>query len=396
MTIWLDQVNAYRRLANLPDVTEDPALSQADYNLAVYEVGLGHLDHLNGQTNNPNYTAAQNSNIFGSQSADASDAEAIDDWMSGVFHGIGIIDPRLKTVGFGSYRNAESTSGLRMVAALNNLQGLDWNIVPHYPIMWPADRKTISLTTYSNGESPDARSKCGYTGPAGLPIFLQLGQGNVTGSVASSLTLNGTPVTVCGMDETNYTNGDPNWQALGRRILQMRGAVVLLPRAPLANGTYTVAITVSNRNYSWSFTVGTATTPITLSGLVHLQDRGDVPFVNDEFIGTRGQSRRLEGFQIQFNPPRPDLSMRYMAHLQDIGDVPWVNEGQFIGTRGQSRRLEGFAIELTGPAKANYTVRYMAHIQDQGDTGFFQDGQFCGTRGQSRRVEGIWVSVGPR
>lgn len=135
---------------------------------------------------------------------------------------------------------------------------------------------------------------------------------------------------------------------------------------------------------------------IPLRGVVHLETIGDVAFVNDMFIGTRGQSRRVEGFQIQFNPPIPGLSMRYMAHLQDIGDVPWVDEGQFIGTRGQSRRLEGFAIELTGPAAANYTVRYMAHLQDLGDTGYFYNGQFCGTRGQSRRVEGMLVHVGPR
>ena len=395
MTTWLDQVNAYRGLANLPAVTEDPALSQADYNLAVYECNtLDHLDHLNGQTNNPNYTAAQNSNIFGSSSADASDIEAIDDWMSGVFHGIGIIDPRLKTVGFGSYRNAAATPHYHMVAALNNLQGLDWNITPRYPIMWPADGKTISLTTYSQGESPDARSKCGYTQPAGLPIFLQLGQGNVIGSVTGSLTLNGTTITVCEIDETNYTYSNPAWQNVGRQILQMRGAVVLLPSAPLANGTYMVEITVNGQlPYIWSFTVG-PTVPI--SGLVHLQDIGDVSLVNDTFAGTRGQSRRLEGFQIQFNPPVPGLSMRYMAHLQDIGDVPWVDEGQFIGTRGQSRRLEGFAIELTGPEAVNYSVRYMAHLQDLGDTDFFRDGQFCGTRGQSRRIEGILVHVGPR
>jgi hypothetical protein len=133
------------------------------------------------------------------------------------------------------------------------------------------------------------------------------------------------------------------------------------------------------------------TTPLT--GLVHLQNIGDANLLTDRFAGTQGQSRRLEGFQLQFTPPVPGLSMRYMAHLQGIGDVPFQNEGTFIGTRGQSRRLEGFAIELTGPAAPNFTVVYMAHLEGMGDTGFFRDGQFCGTRGQSRRVEGILVHV---
>ena len=133
-----------------------------------------------------------------------------------------------------------------------------------------------------------------------------------------------------------------------------------------------------------------------LRGLVHLQNIGDRGFRENEFAGTRGQSRRLEGFQVQIVPGIPNLSMRYMAHLQNIGDVPFVNEGQFVGTRGQSRRLEGFAIELTGSQAATFNVVYMAHLQGTGDTPFFQNGQFCGTRGQSRRVEGILVRIDRR
>jgi hypothetical protein len=142
------------------------------------------------------------------------------------------------------------------------------------------------------------------------------------------------------------------------------------------------------------FPLPMATVP--MAGLVHLQNIGDTGLVNDRFAGTQGQSRRLEGFAIHFQPPVQGLSMKYMAHLQDIGDTAFVNEGQFVGTRGQSRRLEGFAIELTGPLAATHTVMYMAHLEGSGDTGFFRDGQFCGTRGQSRRVEGILVHVAPR
>ena len=71
-----------------------------------------------------------------------------------------------------------------------------------------------------------------------------------------------------------------------------------------------------------------------------------------------------------------------MAHLQNIGDVPFVNEGNFVGTRGQSRRLEGFAIELTGPAASNFDVIYMAHLQNVGDTALFRNGQFCRHEGR--------------
>ena len=138
------------------------------------------------------------------------------------------------------------------------------------------------------------------------------------------------------------------------------------------------------------------TSNLKLDVLVHLQGIGDRLGQDDQFVGTRGESRRLEGFQLQLNPLIPGLGLRYMAHLQGSGDVPFVNAGQFVGTRGQSRRLEGFAIQLTGPVAANFNVRYMAHLQGSGDTTFFQNGQFCGTRGQSRRVEGIVVRISPK
>ncbi len=137
------------------------------------------------------------------------------------------------------------------------------------------------------------------------------------------------------------------------------------------------------------------TTNLKLDVLVHLSGIGNSTAHDDQFAGTRGQSRRLEGFSLQLNPQVPGLSLKYVAHLQGTGDALFVNEGEFLGTRGQSRRLEGFAIELTGPSAANYDVIYMAHLAGTGDTGFFQNGQFCGTRGQSRQVEGILIRIVP-
>ena len=144
---------------------------------------------------------------------------------------------------------------------------------------------------------------------------------------------------------------------------------------------------------SYRFFVQVIEVSIPLEVRVHLQDIGDAVYREDELAGTRGQARRLEGFQIDFSPPVPDLGLKYMAHLEGIGDVAYVTDGEFVGTRGESRRLEGFAIELTGPAASSYTVEYMAHVQNIGDTPFVRDGEFCGTRGQSLRVEGILVRV---
>jgi hypothetical protein len=137
----------------------------------------------------------------------------------------------------------------------------------------------------------------------------------------------------------------------------------------------------------------TPQTNVNLRGIVHLQDVGDGAFQGGAFAGTRGESRRLEGFSLQITDSIPGLGIEYMAHLQDKGDTAWTSGGQFVGTRGESRRLEGFAIRLTGSAAANYTVNYFCHVQDVGDTPVRSNGQFCGTRGESRRVEGMQVWI---
>jgi murein DD-endopeptidase MepM/ murein hydrolase activator NlpD len=133
-----------------------------------------------------------------------------------------------------------------------------------------------------------------------------------------------------------------------------------------------------------------------LRTLVHIQDIGDRTFSEGAVAGTTGQSRRLEGFQINLDSPIRGLSMEYMAHIEGIGDTSWVREGQYIGTKNQSRRIEGFAIRLTGSEASKYDVFYQAHVEGIGDTARVGNGQFSGTRGQSRRVEAISVWVQPK
>jgi hypothetical protein len=128
----------------------------------------------------------------------------------------------------------------------------------------------------------------------------------------------------------------------------------------------------------------------------HLEAEGTVVGRDNQFLGSRGQSRRCEGFAVEIASPIAGLTVEYMAHVEGWGDTSWVGEGTFIGSQGQNRRMEGFALRLAGPAGGNYSVAYMAHLQGIGDTPLARDGEFCGTRGQSRRVEGMLVRIEPR
>jgi len=76
---------------------------------------------------NPWYTpeglaAAQSSNAAVSHDVDATDEYAIDAFMGGPFHAVGILDPALLQTGYGSYREADG--GYQMGAALDVIRGL--------------------------------------------------------------------------------------------------------------------------------------------------------------------------------------------------------------------------------------------------------------------------------
>ncbi len=76
---------------------------------------------------NPWYTldgeaAGQSSNVLAASDTAMQDVSAIDKLMSGPFRAMNVLDPRLKTIGIGSYR--EQDGGFQMAAALDTFRGL--------------------------------------------------------------------------------------------------------------------------------------------------------------------------------------------------------------------------------------------------------------------------------
>ena len=271
---WLAYVNFYRALACLPSVTENASYTYGDQQHACYMVKNDFIGHTE-TAGYPCYTpegaaAAAASNVMVTSDVNATDNYAIDLWMRGPFHAVGIIDPKLQQVGFGSYREADG--GWQMAAALNVISGLGSSPPASvtYPVMWPADGLTVNLRSYTGSESPDPLASCaGYTAPSGLPIILQLGAGNAVAFggpspvTQFSLTEGATPRESCEFDENNYQNPDSNSQNLGRAVLSTRDAIVIVPRNPLTPGaTFTVSVTANSQVYTWSFTVSVSATAL--------------------------------------------------------------------------------------------------------------------------------------
>lgn len=116
-------------------------------------------------------------------------------------------------------------------------------------------------------------------------------------------------------------------------------------------------------------------------------------FKENEWAGTVGLSRGLEGFSLRIVPSLTDLAVCYKGHFQETGDTDFIREGEFLRSPKQGRCLEGFIVHLIGEAAKRYQIFYSAHIQAWMDTREYKGGEFCGTTGRKLRVEAIKVRL---
>jgi hypothetical protein len=248
---WLTRFNFWRSTSGLPALAENTTWSNGDYLHSLYMVKNQLITHYE-TVSVPYYTtagnaAAQNSNIEVSSTTSATDEHAIDWWMAAPFHAMAMMDPRLKSTGFGAYR--EVRSGWEAGFAVDIIHGNSFT-GGTWPVVWPGNGTTVPLRSYSGGEFPDPLSACtGYSAPTGLPVFIEVG-GNVATTAGSvhSFTGNGAPLAHCVIDSTHNP-------ALSSYLVA-RGGVIVIPKAPLSPGvTYVVTLTVNGVLRTWTFAV---------------------------------------------------------------------------------------------------------------------------------------------
>jgi uncharacterized protein YkwD len=272
---WLEPLNSYRSMVHLPPVSADPTLSEGDAEHARYLVkNYGKIIKANSlgieahseDPSKPFYSAT------GARAAAASNVDegwrpsgppavspsrAINGWVGIAFHRLWILNPGLRRAGYGGY----CQKGV-CVGALDVLSGADpipmTPVSFANPIQFPPPGSVMRMRT-AEGEWPDPLTACpGYTSPSGLTITLELGAHVNAKFSGYTLTLTGVAPAVieaCGFDANTYINPDAVAEKRVRDTLNNFGAAVLIPRFPLAPGTYDVAMTVGGQRYAWSFTI---------------------------------------------------------------------------------------------------------------------------------------------
>jgi hypothetical protein len=265
---WLSSANAYRAVALLPFLTENPSWSEGCLQHSRYMVKndfFGNTQTPGNPWSTPEGLAAAQSSILGaSGSTDISDTVALDLWMQSPFLAITILNPALSQTGFGSYR--EQDGGIQMGACFDITRGvgpLPGTVT--FPIRFPENGTLMPLLSSSMVGLPDPLSSCpGYTFPSGPPLILQLGTGTSPPTVTAHALFQGNvPLAHCLYDETSYSNPDSSYQAFGRAVLGSRNAVVLIPRDPLVPGApYTATVTTNTQTHTWSFTARNGESPL--------------------------------------------------------------------------------------------------------------------------------------
>jgi len=266
---WLGRLNQYRESAGLTPLSESAALSTGDANHARYLVANDAAMIRSGKIDASIHDEDPRKPYFtpeGKAAGAVSDIDAvytdppetpdspwaIENWITGPFHRMWLLDPALHSVGYGQY----CEKGI-CAAALNIRSGVD-GTASAAPVMYPPDRATIGNGKFSADEAewPDPLATCGYHKPTGMPITLQLGGRAPVRLGEFSLSRNGVAVPSCTFDASSYKTGDPVAVDRVKKQLAHFGAIVMVPKEPLVPGaTYAVKITASGQTYSWWFAV---------------------------------------------------------------------------------------------------------------------------------------------
>ena len=249
---WLGIVNTYRAQSGLNPVSENGWWSAGARNHSCWMLlnGIAHDE----PSNTPGYSvegdqAGNSGNVAVSSSSAATPRSHIDLWMTGPFHAIGVLRSSLTQTGFGMCSSPPNPTATRWrsAATLDVVRGNNWGAPkPSAPVVFPGNGATTNLTRFI-AESPDPRTFCGWSGQrVGLPLIALMPS---TVNWASA-TLRGPsgPIPTCVLHKNN-TSG------VASSILSGDNAVVVVPAAPLATGSYSVSVSSSGGAANWSFNV---------------------------------------------------------------------------------------------------------------------------------------------
>ncbi len=255
----LAKINGYRKAAGQPPVVLDDALSRGCRAHARYlalNLGQSATAGLGAHDEDLSLPGASEEGRAAGKASDIAIGDhdplaGIDGWMATLYHRVPLLEPHLKSVGYGCARSKR----LGWVVVVNIAAGRERGPRP-VPVFYPApDQRGVPLHFPIGGEEPNPIPD-DNTGKAGYPITASFPQNNPLRASSGTLT------DAAGRDVPAWFSS-PELPANAKFVKHQGTTVCLIPKAPLRpNATYEVVLRgrLGDQPWekAWKFTTGGA------------------------------------------------------------------------------------------------------------------------------------------
>lgn len=127
--------------------------------------------------------------------------------------------------------------------------------------------------------------------------------------------------------------------------------------------------------------------------MAHVQQRGDLPFVDSAWAGCVGERLRLEAFAVSALDQLPADLIEYKAVTENGFETPWISNSAWCGTRGMGVALLGFAIRIKPAAAAAFDCEYSGAFMSGTVVGPVRNGAPCRSPAPGDALEGIQLRI---
>ncbi len=140
-----------------------------------------------------------------------------------------------------------------------------------------------------------------------------------------------------------------------------------------------------------------STTEIPLRIVAHIQNKGDLPFIDAPWAGLAGQRLAIEGFSITPLRKIAASEVECKALSATRSETPWVSDGALCGTRGKGLPLVGFCIRVKPQADGKrYDCEYSGTFASGKVVGPVKNGAPCWSTAKGDFLEALHVKITER
>jgi len=137
--------------------------------------------------------------------------------------------------------------------------------------------------------------------------------------------------------------------------------------------------------------------PASLEVIAHIRERGDIRFVDAEWVGRVQPGLWIEALTILPRDPAAAAAIEYKGLTASGAETPWISAGLPCGTRGQGVPLIGFAVrQKTAAGEAPFDCEYTGYFASGTMAGPARNGTPCRSRLADDPLEGMRLRLIPR